>query len=230
MTSLTVADFSGGGATPGLVSADLAVASGQRARQLALGIRASYPLGLTINDPRAFRGYTLLSSLASPKTYLIELEGRVVHHWESSAPPALSGYLLPNGHLLRPCSLDGKPHHLNGPGAGGRIQEFAWEGELLWDFQFATDTLLPHHDVAQLPSGNVLVIAWERKSSEEARAAGRSDLPRDGHFLPDCLIEIKPTGKSTGEVVWQWHVWDHLIQDHDQSNAYFGNVSSRNFV
>jgi hypothetical protein len=41
----------------------------------------------------------------------------------------------------------------------------------------------------------------------------------------DCIIEIKPTGKTTGDVVWEWHVWDHLIQDEDSSKANYGNVA-----
>ena len=38
-------------------------------------------------------------------------------------------------------------------------------------------------------------------------------------------MEIKPTGKTTGEVVWEWHLWDHLVQDFDKSKANFGNVA-----
>ena len=43
--------------------------------------------------------------------------------------------------------------------------------------------------------------------------------------MPDSLVEIKPTGKTTGEVVWEWHLWDHLVQDFDKSKANFGNVA-----
>jgi hypothetical protein len=38
-------------------------------------------------------------------------------------------------------------------------------------------------------------------------------------------VEIKPTGKTTGEVVWEWRLWDHLVQDFDKSKANFGNVA-----
>jgi hypothetical protein len=46
----------------------------------------------------------------------------------------------------------------------------------------------------------------------------------DKHLIVDSLVEIKPTGKTTGEVVWEWHLWDHLVQDFDKSKANFGNV------
>ena len=42
----------------------------------------------------------------------------------------------------------------------------------------------------------------------------------------DALVEIKPTGKTTGEVVWEWHMWDHPIQDYDPAKANFGDVAT----
>ena len=33
------------------------------------------------------------------------------------------------------------------------------------------------------------------------------------------------SGKSGGEVVWEWHLWDHLIQDHDAARSNFGDVA-----
>src|SRR5262249_37239855 len=35
----------------------------------------------------------------------------------------------------------------------------------------------------------------------------------------------KPTGKTSGKVVWEWHIWDHLIQDHDKTRANYGDVA-----
>jgi len=184
--------------------------------------------GLSINDPRAFRGYTLLAPMTSTKTYLIDMQGRVVRTWESDTTPAHSAYLLANGHLLRPGALGGEQQSLGGgPGAGGRVQEFTWDGQLVWDFKFSSDRLLPHHDLAALPNGNVLLVVWEKKTAKEAVAAGRRpELVRDGRLLPDALIEVKPTGKTTGKVVWEWHVWDHLIQDHNPSKANHGDVAA----
>src|SRR5206468_9542940 len=79
---------------------------------------------------------------------------------------------------------------------------------------------------ARLPNGNVLLIVWDRKTAQEAVAAGRRPELLDGKFfLLDCLIEIKPTGRTTGAVVWEWHLWDHLVQDHDPSKANYGKVA-----
>ena len=42
--------------------------------------------------------------------------------------------------------------------------------------------------------------------------------------MPDHVIEVKPTGPSSGDIVWEWYVWDHLIQDYDPSQHNYGDV------
>ncbi len=85
--------------------------------------------------------------------------------------------------------------------------------------------VLSHHDVKTLPNGNVLLIAWETKSRTEAIAAGRNpSYVSNSGLWPDHVIEVEPTGPSSGEIVWAWHAWDHLIQDYDASKANYGVV------
>lgn len=183
-------------------------------------------LGLSINQPAAFQGYTLLAAMGARNTYLIDMEGKVVRTWTSESPPAMCAYLLANGHLLRPCEDRDQPFG-GGPGAGGRIQEFTWDGEIVWDYRYASKNQLPHHDICKLPSGNVLLIVWERKTPEEALAAGRrQEIAGDRPLQLDCILEVKPTGKTAGQIVWEWHLWDHLIQDQDTSRANYGDVSA----
>src|SRR5690349_3966705 len=43
-------------------------------------------------------------------------------------------------------------------------------------------------------------------------------------MLSDCVLKIKPTGKTTGEIVRRWHAWDHLIQNHDPAKANYGKI------
>jgi hypothetical protein len=179
--------------------------------------------GITVNEPEAFQGYSLVAPMNSTETYLIDMEGRIVSTWKSEFTPALGAYLLPNGHLLRPGAM--RENSFRGPGSGGRIQEFNWDGELLWDFTLSTERNHPHHDICPLPNGNVLVIAWDKKTKEEAIAAGRRPELVRNDFLPDCILEIHPTGKTTGDIVWEWHAWDHLIQDVDVNKPNYGEVS-----
>src|SRR3954471_8726766 len=184
-------------------------------------------LGLLLNDPKALQGYTLISPFDSSKSFLLDMQGRVVRAWETGSSPAPSAGLLENGHLCRPGLIGGDTRVFGpGPAVGGRIQEFTWEGEPVWDFKFYNARQLPHHDMTRLPNGNVLLVVWDRKTAEEAIAAGRRpEMTGDRHLMPDSLVEIKPTGKTTGEVVWEWHLWDHLVQDFDKSKANYGNVA-----
>jgi hypothetical protein len=182
--------------------------------------------GILVNDSRAFPGYTLLAPLAHRTTYLLDMEGRIVHTWQSDCGPGLSAYLLEDGHLLRTGHV--QRHPLAGvAGAGGRIQEFTWDGKLVWDFKWPSAEQVPHHDICRLPNGNVLMIVWEKKTRKEAIAAGRRpETAGEAYLLPCCIFEVKPAGKTTAEVVWQWHVWDHLVQDHDSAKANFGDVAA----
>jgi hypothetical protein len=184
-------------------------------------------LGLSVNDPRSLQGYTLISPFGSTNSYLVDMQGRLVRTWKTDSAPALSAMLLDNGHLLRPASIGGDAQVFGpGPGVGGRIQEFDWDGNVVWDFKFYNARQLPHHDFTRLPNGNILLVVWDRKTTEETLAAGRRpEMTGDRHLLPDSLVEIKPTGKTTGEVVWEWHLWDHLVQDFDKSKANYGNVA-----
>jgi hypothetical protein len=162
--------------------------------------------------------------MQSRTTYLIDMQARVVHTWESDRRPALGAWLLENGHLLRTGALP-EQAGFNSAGSGGRVQELSWDGELLWDFQFANAKQCPHHDLIRLPNGNVLMIVAEEWTPQEALAAGRRARQATRPALLDGLVEVKPTGKTTGEVVWEWHLRDHLVQDHDASKANYGNVA-----
>ena len=187
--------------------------------------QAKPKLGLLVNEPNACKGYTLLAPSNSTTTYLIDMEGRVVNSWKSDCNPGLSAYLLPNGHLLRTGAVKNPP--FIGGGTGGRIQEFDWDGKLVWDYTHVTDSVLPNHDVCPLPNGNVLMIVWEKKTSKDAVAAGRRPETVGGSFmLSGAILEIQPTGKTTGKVVWEWHAWDHLVQEFDEKKASHGDVGA----
>jgi hypothetical protein len=182
-------------------------------------------LGLLVNEPAAYQGYTLLAPTNSNQTYLIDMQGRVVQTWKSDFIPGLGAYLLENGNLLRTGQIPNPPFF--GGGTGGRIQEFSWDGKLVWDFTYHSDTQLPNHDICKLPNGNVLMIVWEKKSPQQAIDAGRRpETVGKDHLLADCILEVKPTGKTSGEIVWEWHSWDHLIQEFDPKKANYGDVGA----
>jgi len=179
--------------------------------------------GLVRTTQAASPGVTLFAPLELERTYLVDMDGRPVHTWNTDTRPGLSQYLLPNGHLLRAGNLELQNAFRDGRGAGGRVEELDWHGNVVWRFDEASDRHLQHHDIEPMPNGDVLMIAWQRKTAEQALAAGRSPkLLPDGELWPDSVLQLRP---STGEIVWEWHVWDHLVQDHDPTKANFGDVN-----
>lgn len=113
-------------------------------------------VGLFKNDTlKTFKGYTLFAPKQNTMTYLINNEGRLIHEWKKSTlPPGQSVYLLENGHLLRTCMTKGKLS--SGGGEGGRIEEYDWDDNLVWELDFSTETFMQHHDVKKLPNGNII--------------------------------------------------------------------------
>ena len=167
-------------------------------------------------------GLNLYQPMFSTTTYLVDDAGTVVHSWSGTNNPGLSVYMLENGNLLRTQAIASGP----GGGGGGRVQELTWDGTELWSFDYSTATVLHHHDVEYLPGGNVLMVAWEYLTVAEAVDQGRDPaLTFGGSFSPDHIIEIEPDGAGGASIVWEWHVWDHLIQDFDVTKANFGVVA-----
>jgi formylglycine-generating enzyme required for sulfatase activity len=182
--------------------------------KLPLAPNAGQTVGLYLNTPRAFNGFTLLAPKHNTITYLIDNQGRIVNQWKSSYEPGQSAYLLPNGHLLR-AGMVRVPGGTGG-GEGGRIEEFDWDGRLVWAFDHATREYQLHHDIKPMPNGHVLALMVERKSREEAVAAGFDpDQLQEDYLVPDAVVEIEPTPPSGGRIVWEWHVWDHLVRGAD---------------
>ena len=169
-----------------------------------------------------FEGYTLFGPMWDFNTYLINNNGKVVYTWTSQYSDSQASYLLENGNLVR-TTLASSP--IFAGGAQGRIEMFNSEGDKIWNFLYASDMYNQHHDVEILPNGNILLIAWEVKTREEAIAAGKNPNNMEGNQLwPDHIIEVEPILPDGGNIVWEWHVWDHLIQDYDPSKENYGVV------
>jgi hypothetical protein len=168
-----------------------------------------------------FEGYTLYNSGNSDTAYLIDLDANPVHTWTGADKPAMTPYLFPDGSILRPCRVNNPP--MDGAGFGGRIQIIDWDGVVLWDYLHSNENHQQHHDIAPMPNGNVLIVAWERKSKEEAIAMGRVNI--NGEIWPTEIIEVQPDGETGGTIVREWHIWDHLIQDVDPQKPNCGVIA-----
>ena len=173
-------------------------------------------------------GYTLITSGGGQGngqqglTTLIDNDENIINTWSHDTRPASIAYLMPDSILYVPCKWTGNAGGQGGGPAGGRYKKMTWDGNVIWDYYLPDDICSPHHDIAVLPNGNILSICSETKSQQEAQNAG---FNINGSITLDMIIEIEPVGEDEANIVWEWHFWDHLIQDRDPSLNNFGNIS-----
>jgi len=173
----------------------------------------TWTVGLIYCDNRVNEDYTLFAPMSSESTYLIDAHGRMVHSWTSPSglSPGMSAYMLEDGDLLRTVNLGINFDH-DGNGVAGKIERLSWDGQMEWEWFYPGETNRSHHDIEPLPNGNFLMIAWDFKSEAEAQQAGRN---------PN---KIQPVGTDQANIVWEWNIWDHLIQDYDSTKDNYGVV------
>ena len=190
---------------------------------LVIPVYSQQTVGIFQNDSTSFNGYTLFAPSSSRTTYLVNNCGEVIQTWISEFSPGASVYLLDNGNLLRTARINSS---FNGGGSGGRLELYAWEGELLWSYNYSTDSVHQHHDIQPMPNGNILILAWERHSPEDAINSGRNPVttPNNGVWS-EQIVEVEMVGSDDINIVWEWHLWDHLVQDFDSTKANFGVVA-----
>ena len=160
---------------------------------------------------------------------LADAEGKVVHRWDTN----LSGggntsYILESGGILR---IGKRDESDDGPVAyADTVQITDRTGQAIWqlnaeDLEIEGNRILFHHDMQFQPNGNIYVLIYEELSEEEAAAVGWT--PENvTEFWSDGLMEIKPNLEDgSHEVVWQWRVIDHFIQDKNPDALNYGVVA-----
>lgn len=172
-----------------------------------------------LNADLVYDGYILVNDAsAANRVYLMDKAGAIVFEWNLNGKKLGNDVrLMPNGKLLAMLEADDPQIGLGG--FGGLLAIIDKEGTIEWSYEYSSENHISHHDAVMLPNGNILMMTWERKSVDEALEAGYS-LGTEAIY--DAILEIDPT---TNEIVWQWHMWDHLIQDFDGSKTNFGNIS-----
>jgi hypothetical protein len=175
------------------------------------------PTGVLLYDKEnSYGGYTLFSPMIKSQTvYLIDMEGYIVHKWDTKYTPGSYAMLLENGNLLRGGAVQVAPAPIGG--AGGIVQEIDWDGNVVWEYKLLSPNEVQHHCFTRMPNGNTLILAWERKSIDEVLAKGRDpkSIPVsitgfDGNFQNSFWIDFVREVDKSGNTVWEWHVWDHI--------------------
>jgi hypothetical protein len=184
---------------------------------------AQQTVGLINYTTAASEGYTLFSPIRSKQTYLINNCGEKVHSWSSQYFPAMGAYLLENGVLLRTGNTGNTT--FTAGGNGGIIEMFDWSGNVIWHYTTSSLTECFHHDIKYLPNGNILAIVWDLYRPNIANQAGRTIVGNS--VWAEKIIEIEPNFISGGgTIVWEWKVWDHLIQDENPTSSNYGIIAN----
>lgn len=163
-------------------------------------------------------GYTLFTALNDDRTFLINNCGEVVNEWTSTwgnAPNQKSRmvYLLENGNIMIGSGLD--------------VEIRDWDNNKIWGINYQQKLgFRIHHDIEPLPNGNFLVLVRDSRTSTEMFAAGMdTSYPEDTYVL-ERIVEIKPIGTDDASIVWEWKLFDHLVQEFDNTKPNYGQVSS----
>ncbi|MCM4156598.1 aryl-sulfate sulfotransferase [Gramella sp. AN32] len=176
---------------------------------------------LIYNEALIEDSYVLINNAASNRVYLIEKNnGKIIFEWDLPSGIGNDAELLPNGNLLVALT-DDDPAYTFG-GFGGRMAIIDPQGEIVWDFKYSDEFSLSHHDLEILPNGNIIFIAWEKKTGDDLKEVGFTG--DDEQVYAEKILEINP---NLNEIVWEWNVWDHLIQDRDTTSQNFGVISER---
>jgi hypothetical protein len=181
---------------------------------------ADRPIANTVAD-KVSPGVTLIDPGYRKPFYLINNDKEVIGEFSGDYYSFMQ--LLPNGNILGSSNMYSDTFR-DGGGHTGCIEEYRPDSSLVWRLALASDDYIHHHDLHKLANGNVLAVIWERVSTEEAIALGRNPehVAENGNFWFEGIIEVNPL---TAEVVWEWSLKNHVIQDFDPNKANFGLIA-----
>lgn len=180
--------------------------------------KAQPTVGLKLNTANAYNGYTLFTPYYSDFTYLIDNCGEIINKWESLARPYYTAYLMDNGSIVRLTGL--------GNSNADYIEVRDWNDNLVWEWNpTGTDYDFMHSDIAILPNGNFLVVLEDRLTPTEwITLGGDPSNISNSYSALESIIEIQPVGTNGANIVWEWKMADHIIQDIDPTKATYGVV------
>ncbi|KAK3288921.1 hypothetical protein CYMTET_3621 [Cymbomonas tetramitiformis] len=177
-------------------------------------------------------------------TYLVNLEGRLVHSWYTPMYPSLfSPKLLSDGNLLRMAWGSYAPMFIEERNSISYVQEMDWNGFLNKSCRVASADALtvPHHDVWKTDAGTYLMPVWKRHPTkvciesfgldpDAVKAQRMFSQGEDYGCMMDGIQEFQMKDADDFEaecdVVWEWWVSDHYVQDHDSKKSNYGNVTA----
>ena len=160
---------------------------------------------------KTYNGFTLFTPMTgSPSnTWLIDMQGRLLHRWKLAGWVRMQAVLLPTGNLLYAIWNPEGPFR-EVPFAGGEIVEADWDGNIVWRY---SEPYMDSHDWVRMKNGNTLIQKYMPVPKDIA-AKVKGGIPRserEGVMWGYCLQEITPDKK----VAWEWLSYEHLDPELD---------------
>lgn len=144
------------------------------------------------SQTKTFDGYTFVFS--GKKVYLYDMDKKVLNTWTVQNNIEGCADLLRDSSIIVSAKAPNSTYSLALP--HGRFQIINWKGEVTWDYTYSSSEYTPHHDIEPVYRTN--------------------DPKEKPTFLVPCytswgdkIVELKPTGKTTAEVIWEWNGSDH---------------------
>ncbi len=192
----------------------------------SISLFSQLTVGTLLNEESSLQGYTFFSPFNSTKAYLVDNCGHLVNEWARGTKPGLAAYFLENGLMLRTYKPSVVGPFTSASNSGG-LELVDWDNNTVWSYEFNTSTWLSHHDAVYMPNGNMLVLTWELVYTDELIELGRdpNEIAVEGYMWSERIIEVQPFGTSDMNIVWEWRIKDHYIQDFDPSKQNYGVIA-----
>ena len=186
----------------------------------------SQTVGTLQNDESSLQGYTFFSPFSGTKAWMVDNCGQLINSWDRGTHPGLAAYFLENGLMMRTYKADLEGPFTSASNAGG-LELVDWNNNTVWHYEWNTPTALSHHDAVFMPNGNILMLTWELVYADELIEMGRdpNEIAVEGYMWSEKIVEVEPVGSNDINIIWQWEIKDHYIQDFDTSKQNYGVVS-----
>lgn len=184
---------------------------------------------ITVYEEGAFNDdYVLLTPFTGDRstTYLLDRTGAIKHEWSNPNSAAFMAYLKADGSVVRSV-VSGTDVGIPIGGKTGVLEIIDRNNNVTWRWSLDTPNETLHHDIALLPNGNILASTWKVLNRDMAITNGRdpASLTTD-RLVIDRVIEIMPVGTDQANIVWEWSVENHFIQEFDFNKLNYGVIAN----
>jgi len=203
-------------------------ALGNTHAQERLDVCDHWRAGLAVKTDKVQDAYTIIfpdfasvngGSGGGRCVWLLDNDGVAVHVWKLNRPVTQRPQLTMDGSLFFASVGRGETVHGNTATA---VAQVGPDDVSTWSCE--VKGMIIHHDMRVMPNGNALAMVWRERGMEYCVGP----YAKDDGCMEDGVVELRQ-GAGDGsvcEVVWEWWVLDHAVQDLDPAAPLYGEVAA----